>query len=82
MGEAIAGLISHPPGVDRCDAANVCGPAGLIVTARTSDGAVDNLLAVNDGDVDSGLAQSDVVAAAVQGRRRLSRPRASRAMCG
>ena len=67
VGEAIAGLISHPPGVNRCEAANVCGPAGLIVSARTSDGTVDNLLSVNDGGVESGLAQSDVIAAAVKG---------------
>ena len=67
MGEAIAGLISHPPGVNRCEVANVCGPAGLIVSARTSNGTVDNLLSVNDGGVESGLAQSDVVAAAVKG---------------
>jgi uncharacterized protein len=67
VGEAIAGLISHPPGVNRCEAANVCGPAGLIVSARTSDGTMDNLLSVNDGGVDSGLAQSDVIAAAVKG---------------
>jgi TRAP transporter TAXI family solute receptor len=67
VGEAIAGLISHPRGVDRCDRDNVCGPAGLIVSTRTSDGAVDNLIAVNRGDVESGLAQSDVVAAAVRG---------------
>ncbi|MES2293116.1 MAG: TAXI family TRAP transporter solute-binding subunit [Pseudomonadota bacterium] len=67
VGEAIAGLISHPPGVNRCEAANVCGPAGLIVSARTSDGTVDNLLSVNDGGVESGLAQSDVIAAAIKG---------------
>lgn len=67
VGEAIAGLISHPPGVNRCEVANVCGPAGLIVSARTSNGTVDNLLSVNDGDVESGLAQSDVIAAAVKG---------------
>jgi TRAP transporter TAXI family solute receptor len=40
----------------------------LIVSTRTSEGAVDNLIAVNNGDVDSGLAQSDVVAAAVKGQ--------------
>src|ERR1700759_462516 len=67
VGEAIAGLISHPPGVNRCEVANVCGPAGLIASARTSEGTMDNLLSVNDGNVDSGLAQSDVVAAAVKG---------------
>lgn len=67
VGEAIAGLISHPPGVNRCETANVCGPAGLIVSARTSNGTMDNLLSVNDGGVESGLAQSDVIAAAVKG---------------
>lgn len=68
VGEAIAGLISHPPGVDRCDAAPVCGPAGLVISVRTSQGAVDNVTEVDDGDVESGLAQGDVVAAAVKGR--------------
>ena len=67
VGEAIAGLISHPPGINRCETANVCGPPGLIATARTSEGTMDNLLSVNNGDVDSGLAQSDVVAAAFEG---------------
>lgn len=67
VGEAIAGIISHPPGINRCDKAGVCGPAGLIISARTTDGAVDNLLAVNDGRAESGLAQGDVVAAAVKG---------------
>lgn len=67
VGEAIAGLISHPPGVARCDVPNVCGPPGLIITAQTSQGTLDNVLAVNNGDVESGLAQSDVVAAAVNG---------------
>jgi TRAP transporter TAXI family solute receptor len=68
VGSAIAQLISHPPGVDRCDSGNACGPAGLIMSARTSEGAADNLIAVNSGDVDSGLAQSDVIAAAVKGQ--------------
>jgi TRAP transporter TAXI family solute receptor len=68
VGEAIAGLISHPRGVDRCETSfNVCGPAGLIVSTHTSEGAADNLIAVNNGEVESGLAQSDVVAAAVKG---------------
>src|ERR1700759_4095122 len=68
VGEAIAGLISHPPGVNRCQSADACGPAGLIVSTRTSEGAADNLIAINRGDVESGLAQSDVIAAAVQGQ--------------
>src|SRR5581483_2977446 len=67
VGEAIGGLISHPPGVDRCDAAPVCGPAGLVISVRTSQGAVDNVLEVDQGDTDSGFAQADVVAAALRG---------------
>src|ERR1700743_285654 len=67
VGETIAGLVSHPPGVDRCDRASVCGPEGLIATAQTSPGSYANVLAVNTGRVDSALAQSDVIAQAVQG---------------
>src|SRR5471030_1396615 len=61
VGQLIAGLISHPPGVDRCERAPVCGPSGLIISARTSDGAVANVLSVNAGLAESGLAQGDVV---------------------
>jgi TRAP transporter TAXI family solute receptor len=68
MGEMIAGIVSHPPGLARCEARGVCGPPGLIVSARTSEGAVANVLAVNAGSVDSGLAQANVVADAVAGR--------------
>jgi TRAP transporter TAXI family solute receptor len=68
MGELIAGIVSHPPGLARCETRGVCGPPGLIVSARTSEGAVANVLAVNAGGVDSGLAQANVVADAVAGR--------------
>ncbi|HVP83704.1 MAG TPA: TAXI family TRAP transporter solute-binding subunit [Rhizomicrobium sp.] len=67
VGEAIAGLLSHPAGAQRCDKSIACGPPGLIVTARTSDGTVANVRAVEAGLVTSGLAQSDVVALAVAG---------------
>jgi len=66
-GETIAGLVSHPPGLDRCDKVSVCGPEGLIATAQTSSGSTANVLAVNTGRVDSALAQSNVVGQAVQG---------------
>ena len=67
-GELIAGLISHPSGAQRCDKSNTCGPAGLIATARTSEGTAANVAAVNNGAATSGLAQSDVVAEAVAGK--------------
>ncbi len=68
MGRTLAGVISHPPGVDRCAAVYSCGPEGLIASAQTSPGAFANVLAVNSGDVESALAQSDVVAYGVAGR--------------
>jgi TRAP transporter TAXI family solute receptor len=68
VGQTIAGIISNPPGVDRCQLPDACGPRGLIASARTSDGAVENVLAVNSGSVDSGLAQADVVFDAEHGR--------------
>jgi TRAP transporter TAXI family solute receptor len=68
IGEAIAGIISHPPGVYRCEKAGVCGPPGLIASARTSAGAAANVLAVDSQTVDSALAQSDVIAEALAGQ--------------
>lgn len=68
MGELIARVVSHPPGLARCERKGICGPAGVIVSARTSDGAVANVLAVESGQSASGLAQGNVVADAVVGR--------------
>lgn len=68
VGELIAGIVSHPPGLARCDTPSVCGPPGVIVSARTSEGAVANVLSVNAGETDSGLAQANIVADAVAGR--------------
>jgi TRAP transporter TAXI family solute receptor len=68
VGEMIAGIISHPPGVDRCQRTTACGPEGLIASAQTSAGAFANVLLVESGRADSALAQSDVVAQAVAGK--------------
>jgi TRAP transporter TAXI family solute receptor len=69
VGQAMAGLISHPLGVGRCDTATVCGPAGVVLSARSSLGGADNIRAVNGGLVDSGFADGDALAAAVAGQR-------------
>lgn len=74
IGETIAGLISHPPGVDRCSRTGACGPEGLIASAQTSPGAYANVLAVESGRADSALAQSDVVAQAVAGKGAFKKP--------
>jgi uncharacterized protein len=68
LGQTIAQLLSHPPGVGRCQVADVCGPAGLIVSTRASEGSVANVIAVNSANVSSGIAQADVVALAVAGQ--------------
>jgi len=68
VGQTMAGLISHPLGVGRCDTATVCGPAGVILSARTSEGTTDNLRSVDQGLVDSGFADGDAIAAAVAGK--------------
>jgi len=69
VGQAMAGLVSHPLGVGRCDTATVCGPAGVVLSARSSLGGADNIRAVNGGLVDSGFADGDALAAAVAGQR-------------
>jgi TRAP transporter TAXI family solute receptor len=68
LGERIAGLLSHPAGAQKCEKSNSCGPIGLIVTARSSQGAVANVAAVDSGAASSGLVQADIVAEAVAGR--------------
>src|SRR5271168_133017 len=40
IGQAIAGIISHPPGIARCDAPGACGPAGLVASVRSSEGSI------------------------------------------
>ncbi|MBS0274094.1 MAG: TAXI family TRAP transporter solute-binding subunit [Proteobacteria bacterium] len=74
VGETIAGLISHPPGMDRCLRSVSCGPEGLIASAQTSAGAYANVLAVENGRANSALAQSDVVAQAVAGKGVFKKP--------
>jgi TRAP transporter TAXI family solute receptor len=67
-GEAIARIVSHPPGMARCLKSPLCGPPGVIVSARTSEGAVANVLAVSTGRAASGLAQANILADALEGR--------------
>jgi len=67
-GELIGRVVSHPPGLARCEKSPLCGPPGVIVSARTSEGAVANVKAVNAGEVASGLAQAPVVSEALAGR--------------
>lgn len=67
-GALVAGLLSHPPGSQRCEKTQLCGPSGLIVTARSSEGAAANVVAVDARLASSGLAQAEVVQAAAAGK--------------
>lgn len=60
VGGVIANAISKPPGSRECGEGGSCGVDGLIASAVSSRGSVDNINAVISGLRDSGFAQSDV----------------------
>lgn len=60
VGGVIANAISKPPGSRACSEGGSCGVDGLIASAVSSRGSVDNINAVVSGLRDSGFAQSDV----------------------
>ena len=60
VGGVIANAISKPPGSRECGDGGSCGVEGLIASAVSSRGSVDNVNAIISGLRDSGFAQSDV----------------------
>lgn len=79
-GERLAGVVSHPPGASRCAQEDLCGPDGLIATARAAASPSQALLAIARGELASALAPVDVAAAmrlsAGKGKQNQSRLRA------
>ena len=65
IGELIASAISDPSGLVS-DGSNG-DIEGLIAVAQSANGSVANVLAIADGALESGFAQSDVVSAAYRG---------------
>ena len=61
IGSAIAGAISNPPGTRACDVGGSCGVPDLIAVAQTSQGSIDNIRAIEAGQIESGLGQADLV---------------------
>ncbi|MFQ5534462.1 MAG: TAXI family TRAP transporter solute-binding subunit [Sphingomonadales bacterium] len=61
VGEALANLISRPPGAPTCDDGGRCGVPGVIGVAQATDGSIANIQAVSLGRIESGLAQGDLV---------------------
>ncbi len=60
IGGLIANIISNPPGSRDCDSGGSCGVPGLIAVAQSTEGSVDNINQITDGDIESGLSQADV----------------------
>lgn len=60
VGGVIANAISKPPGSRECGEGGSCGVEGLIASAVSSRGSVDNVNAILSGLRNSGFAQSDV----------------------
>ncbi len=60
VGGVIANAISKPPGSRECGEGGSCGVDGLIASAVSSRGSVDNVNAITSGLRNSGFAQSDV----------------------
>jgi hypothetical protein len=60
VGGVIANAISKPPGSRDCGEGGSCGVDGLIASAVSSRGSVDNVNAIISGLRSSGFAQSDV----------------------
>ncbi len=60
VGGVIANAISKPPGSRPCEEGGSCGVDGLIASAVSSRGSVDNINAIISGLRNSGFAQSDV----------------------
>jgi hypothetical protein len=61
IGTAIAGAISNPPGSRACNVGGSCGVPDLIAVAQTTQGSIENIRAIQAGEVDSGLGNADIV---------------------
>lgn len=61
IGSLIASIISNPPGSRPCEDGGSCGVPGLIAAAQATHGSVANVAAIASGQLESGLAQADVV---------------------
>ncbi|MEL6289483.1 MAG: TAXI family TRAP transporter solute-binding subunit [Pseudomonadota bacterium] len=60
IGGTIANGISAPPGARACDKGGQCGVPGLIAIAQSTTASVFNNQAVQNGELEAGLAAADV----------------------
>jgi len=69
IGTIIANAISNPPGSRSCGPTGACGVPGLIATAQTTQGSVQNLEELAAGRLDAALTQADIAYWAYRGER-------------
>ncbi len=67
IGGVIASAISKPTGSPPCEHGGNCGVSGLVAVTQATQGSVENLRMVAAGQIESGIAQSDIVGSAYTG---------------
>jgi uncharacterized protein len=67
VGGAIASAISKPAGSPPCEHGGSCGVPGLVAVTQATQGSVENLRMIGAGQIESGIAQSDIVTRAYAG---------------
>lgn len=75
IGGVLASAISKPPGTRDCEQGGSCGVAGLIAVAQATQGSIENLLAIDAGQLESAFAQSDIAHWAYAGDGPAAAPR-------
>jgi uncharacterized protein len=67
IGGIVAAAISSPTEAPDCAHGGSCGVRGLVAVAQATPGSVENLRLINDGQIESGFAQSDLAGWAYKG---------------
>jgi uncharacterized protein len=67
IGGLIASAISKPAGSPLCERGGSCGVPGLVAVAQATEGSVENLRMIASGQIESGIAQSDIAGWAYAG---------------
>lgn len=72
IGGILANMISDPDSHSDCSEGGVCGIRGLTAVAQSSGGSVENVTAIEDGNLEAALSQSDVAYWAYRGEELFS----------
>jgi uncharacterized protein len=67
IGGVLASAISKPAASPPCEQGGSCGVPGLVAVAQATQGSVENLRMVASDQIESGIAQSDIVSWAYAG---------------